>query len=144
MPRDRNIARAGRAEFFKTQNVTGPIFSNYDIGGYLIFNLYPEKVFVDNRPEAYPARFFQDEYIPMQEDEKIWNEELQKWNFNVIYFQRNDLTPWAQQFLITRVRDPLWAPVYVDNYTIIFLRRNEKNSAIIKNYELPQSMFSVK
>ena len=133
------------ADFFKMQHLAGPIFSNYDIGGYLIYHLYPEeKFFVDNRPEAYPASFFQNEYIPMQNDETVWNTELIKWNFNVIYFQRKDMTPWAQSFLITRIRDPLWAPVFVDNYTIIFLRRNEKNADIIKKYELPKSMFSVK
>ncbi len=133
------------ADFFKAERIKGPIFSNYDIGGYLIFNLYPEeKVFVDNRPEAYPASFFQNEYIPMQDNETVWNTELEKWNFNVIYFYRNDLTPWAQKFLVTRVSDPLWAPVFVDDYTLIFLRRNEKNIDIIKKYELPQSMFSVK
>lgn len=133
------------ADFFKTQHIIGPIFSNYDIGGYLIFHLYPqEKVFIDNRPEAYPASFFQDEYIPMQNDEIIWDKELARWNFNAIYFARYDLTPWAQQFLITRITDPLWAPVFVDNYTIIFLRRNEKNTDIIKKYELPKDMFSTK
>ncbi len=131
------------ALFFKEKNIKGPIFSNYDIGGYLIFHLYPqEKVFVDNRPEAYPASFLQNEYIPMQDDNAVWNTELQKWNFNVIYFQRRDMTPWAQKFLIARVKDPAWAPVFVDDYTIIFLRRaNKENADIIKNYELPANMF---
>lgn len=133
------------AEFFEKENLHGPIFSNYDIGGYLIFHLYGrEKVFVDNRPEAYPASFLQNEYIPMQENEALWGEELKKWNFNTIYFQRKDMTPWAQKFLVIRITDPLWAPVFVDDYNIIFLRRNEKNDAIIKKYELPKSMFSIK
>ncbi len=132
------------ADFFKTQHLAGPIFSNYDIGGYLIFHLYPqEKVFVDNRPETYPKSFFQDEYIPMQNDKTVWEKEMVKWNFNVIYFYRHDLTPWAQQFLITRISDPLWTPVFVDDYAIIFLKRNQKNADLIKKYELPQGLFSV-
>ena len=132
------------AEFFKTQNIKGPIFSNYDIGGYLIFHLYPEeKVFVDNRPEAYEAGFLQNEYIPMQNDTSVWEKEMHKWNFNVIYFDRNDMTSWAQKFLVTRISDPLWAPLYVDSYTIIFLKRNSQNNEIIKKYELPKNMFSV-
>src|SRR3989344_4651903 len=133
------------AEFVKTLKISGPIFSNYDIGGYIIFHMYPqEKVFVDNRPETYPAKFFLEEYIPMQESESVWNKEVEKWNFNTIWFYRNDLTPWAQKFLITRIADPLWAPVFVDNYSIIFLRRVEKNAKVIEQYELPKSMFSVK
>lgn len=132
------------AEFFKQEKLQGPIFSNYDIGGYLIFHLYPEeKVFVDNRPEGYPVEFFKDEYVPMQEDSSVWDSELEKWNFNSIYFYRHDLTPWAQEFMISRISDPAWAPVFVDGYTIIFLRRNEQNAELIKKYELPKSLFTV-
>ncbi len=132
-------------EFWKKENLEGPIFSNYDIGGYLIFHLHDkEKVFVDNRPEAYPKSFLQNEYIPMQENDTVWKQEMQKWNFNAIYFYRHDMTPWAQKFLVTRISDPLWAPVFVDDYTIIFLERNSKNNAIIEKYELPKSMFSIK
>ena len=131
--------------FYKTQDITGPIFSNYDIGSYLIFHLdEKEKVFIDNRPEAYPVSFLQNEYIPMQNDDTVWDKEQNKWQFNVIYFYRLDMTPWAQEFLIKRISDPLWAPVFVDDYTIIFLNRNEKNASIIKQYELPKSMFSIK
>jgi len=132
------------ADFVKTLNLSGPIFSNYDIGGYLIFHMYPkEKVFVDNRPEAYPVSFFKEVYIPMQESESVWKKELDRWNFNMIWFYRNDLTPWAQQFLISKISDSEWAPIFVDNYTIIFLRRNQKNAKIIKQYELPKDIFMV-
>src|SRR3990167_3475654 len=45
--------------FVKDNGIEGPMFNNFDIGGYLIGNLYPdEKVFVDNRPEAYSVKFF--------------------------------------------------------------------------------------
>jgi hypothetical protein len=130
-------------DFIKQNEIHGPIFNNYDIGGMMIFALWPqEKVFVDNRPETYPASFFSDIYIPMQQKTSVWQSELQKENFNVIYFQRLDMTPWAQQFLVTRVSDPAWAPVYVDARTIIFLRRNTQNAETIKKFELPKSMFN--
>jgi hypothetical protein len=132
-------------DFIKQNNLRGPIFNNYDLGGMMIFDLWPnEKVFVDNRPETYPASFFSNIYIPMQENPNVWQAELQKENFNMIYFQRLDYTPWAQKFLLARVSDPDWAPVYVDDRTIIFLRRNSQNSTLIKKFELPKSMFSTK
>jgi hypothetical protein len=110
----------------------------------MILGLYPkEKVFVDNRPEAYPKEFFENTYIPMQEKEEKWQEELKKNKFNAIYFYRLDYTPWAQTFLISRVKDPAWAPVFVDNKTILFLYRNEINSNIIKKYEIPKEVFNV-
>jgi hypothetical protein len=133
------------AEFFKSAGIEGPIASNYDIGGYLIYHLAPEqKVFVDNRQEAFPPEFFKQTYVPMQEDEAIWKKVDSQYGFNAIYFHRHDLTPWGQNFLVQRVKDAQWAPVFVDDYVIILLRRNDKNQALIKQFELPQSMFSVR
>jgi hypothetical protein len=154
------------AEFFKNHNLTGPIFNNYDVGGYLIYELgqadkrglKPEdaggfdrsissnygRVFTDNRPEAYSLAHFQQEYIPAQEDDAKWQALMQKYQFNVIFFSRRDLTPWGQNFLVARVKDALWAPVFVDSYNIILLKRdNPANSEIIKKYELPKSMFGL-
>jgi len=132
------------ADFVKQVGIKGPFFSDYDIGGYFIFNMYPEKVFTDNRPEAYPVGFFQNEYIPMQENDAMWNQEETKWNFNAIWFYRLDMTPWAQEFLIARVEDPEWVPVFVDDYTIVFVRNVPANSSIIQKYALPHSMFGIK
>ncbi|MBI4087176.1 hypothetical protein HY416_04365 [Candidatus Kaiserbacteria bacterium] len=130
------------AEFFLAHDLKGPIFNNYDIGGYLIHYLYPhERVFVDNRPEAYPAEFFRNVYIPMQENETVWNEQDATHHFNTIFFSYHDYTPWAQQFLVARINDPDWAPVYADNFVIIFLKRNEQNTAIISEFEIPRERF---
>jgi hypothetical protein len=132
------------AEFFKKENLKGPIFNNYDIGSYLIFHLFPqEKVFVDNRPEAYPVNFFNEVYIPMQENHDVWLKQDKNYNFNVIFFSHRDLTPWAQNFLIERIQDPFWAPVFADQYVIIFLRRNEINKSIIEKYEIPKESFRI-
>jgi len=132
-------------EFIKNNGIHGPFFNNYDIGAFMIFGLFPkEKIFVDNRPEAYPKEFFENIYIPMQENEEIWKKEMLKNKFNAIFFDRLDYTPWAQKFLISRVRDPLWAPVYIDNQTIILLDRNQENEKIIKQYEIPKSVFGIK
>ncbi|MCC6932382.1 MAG: hypothetical protein IT292_03910 [Deltaproteobacteria bacterium] len=132
-------------EFFQNNDLQGPIFNNYDIGAMLIYGLYPlEKVFVDNRPEAYPQEFFNNDYIPYQEDEKRWKEAEEKYKFNVIFFYRRDNTPWGQQFLINRVYDKTWAPVFVDHATIILLKRNALNEALIQRFALPLTMFQVK
>lgn len=132
------------AEFFKEKNIKGPILNNYDIGGYLIYHLYPqEKVFVDNRPETYPVSFFKETYIPMQENESIWQEKNKEYNFNTIFFSHRDATPWAQNFLIERIDDPEWTPVFADQYAIIFLKRNEINQSIIEKYEIPRNRFRV-
>jgi hypothetical protein len=132
------------ADFFKQAGLKGPVFSNYDIGGYLIYHLADrEKVFVDNRQEAFPPDFFKNVYVPMQEDSNVWAKIDLQYGFNVIYFYRHDLTPWGQKFLVDRIEDPQWAPVFVDGYTIIFVKRNLQNQPIIDQFQLPRSMFGV-
>lgn len=138
---------ADSALFVTNNDIQGPFFSNYDIGGLIIFSLFTperkEKVFVDNRPEVYPESFFFDTYKPMQENKAVWEEKSNYYNFNAVWFYRLDATPWAQTFLINLISNPQWAPVYVDNFTIIFLKRNEQNADLISQYELPSHMFSV-
>lgn len=131
------------ADFFIKTGIKGPIFNNYDIGGYLIFYLEgKEKVFVDNRPEAYSVSFFDDVYVPMQEDEAKWKEYSEQYNINAIWYYRRDNTPWAQPFLIKRIEDwDNWSPVYVDDYTIILLKRTVDNEPWISQFEIPQSVF---
>lgn len=132
------------ARFIKEHSLTGPIFNNYDIGGYLIYYLYPqEEVFVDNRPEAYPTDFFAHDYIAPQENSEDWERLQQRYNFNLIAFNRHDLTPWGQSFLIARIQDPNWTPVFVDAQVIIFLRNTTENEVLTKQLALPKEMFSV-
>jgi hypothetical protein len=134
----------GSAQFFKNNNIKGPVLNNYDIGGYLIFHLFPgERVFVDNRPEAYTVSFFKDIYEPLQASEEKWKEMENRYHFNAIFFNLLDYTEHAQPFLIRRISDPEWAPVFVDDHTIILLKKNSQNEAIIHQYALPSSMFSI-
>jgi hypothetical protein len=108
------------AEFFKDQQLSGPIFNNYDVGSYLIFHLYPhEKVFVDNRPEAYATDFFQDKYIPMQQKNEIWQKLSNQYKFKTIFVRRNDQTPWFKQFINQRIKDNKWQLIYEDQFCLI-------------------------
>jgi hypothetical protein len=61
----------------------------------------------------------------------------------VIYFYRHDQTTWGQPFLIRRIDDPAWAPVFVDGYTIILAKRGGVNQGVIEKFELPRSIFGV-
>jgi hypothetical protein len=86
--------------------------------------------------------FFKKTYYPLHESEEAWKAIDAKYKFNAIYYFRHDNTEHGQPFLIRRtMRDPDWAPVYVDAWTIILLKRNEINKSIIDQHELPQSMF---
>jgi len=125
-------------DFLQTNNLKGPIFNNFDIGSYLIFRLYPhEKVFVDGRPEAYPSSFFQNTYIPMQQDPKLFAKADKKYRFNTIFFAHTDQTPWAKQFLREIVKNPTWQIAYLDD-TVIILTKNATLKSF--SYQIPSSL----
>ncbi|MFW5658464.1 MAG: hypothetical protein ACOCZ8_00650 [Bacteroidota bacterium] len=126
--------RAGR--FMRENKVPGPIFNN-DNGSYLIWMLYPEyKVFVDNRPEAYSVEFFKEIYKPMQADEAVWERQSRRYGIQSIVFYRHDMTEWGQAFLVNRAKDVVnWAPIYIDDFTIIFVRRTTENMPLIRQHE---------
>lgn len=131
--------------FMNQSGLRGPIFNNYDVGGYLIFGLFPkERVFVDNRPEAYTVPFLRNRYVAMQEDESVWAHFSAVYGFQSIVFDRRDLTPWAQPFLIRRLSDPEWVPVYVDHAILILVRKSAQNESIIRRFSLPRDMFQVR
>ncbi|MBN1268666.1 MAG: tetratricopeptide repeat protein [Kiritimatiellae bacterium] len=48
----------------KAEGLPGRVFSDYNVGSLVEYNLYPEPGYVDNRPEAFPAAFWQEEYLP--------------------------------------------------------------------------------
>jgi tetratricopeptide (TPR) repeat protein len=125
------------AEFFKTNNLKGPLFNDYDIGEYLIYNLYPqERVFTDGRPEAYTKDFWKNIFWNTLSSESNWQQSLQKYKFNCIFFEENDVHPWAMQFIANRVIDSTWSLVFADKYAIIFLRNTAENQKTISQYSI--------
>lgn len=132
------------AEFFKQNSIKGPIFNNYDIGGYLAYTLFPqERLFIDNRPEAYSENFLQNEFLAALNNESKWQELENKYKFNAIYFYRLDQIDGAQNFLYERVKDESWIPVYVDQFVLLFVKNSQENQSVIKTYELPKEMFGM-
>lgn len=120
------------ADFVKKNKIEGPMFNNFDIGGYLIWKLYPqEKVFVDNRPEAYSVKFFSEVYKPMQEDKEKWAEFSEQYGINFIFFGHTDATPWGQAFLKNIVKDPVWRMIYLNENAVIFLKDTKINSPLV-------------
>ncbi len=130
------------ATFVTTHHLAAPLFNDFNIGGYATWAAFPVlPPFTDNRPEAYSKSFFTDTYIPAQHDEAAWKTTDERYNFNVIWysFSNSDSLP----FILERIQDPAWAPVFADTYSIIFLKRNPQNEMLIKQYEIPKDKFSL-
>ncbi len=125
-------------EFYRTAGIRGPIFNNFDIGSYLIWKLPEEPVFIDGRPEAYPASFIQDVYIRMQEDATVWAEQSKKYGINAIFWSYYDMTPWSQVFVGRIAKDPEWVTVYHARGIMILVKNTPENALIIAQHRISQ------
>lgn len=102
-------------EFVKKNNFQGNIFNNFDIGGYFIFRFYPKyKVFIDNRPEAYPVDFIGDVYKKLQIEQPVQDKIFKKYKITTVFFNHNDQTQWAEIFIGRLLKDRNWHLVYLD------------------------------
>ncbi|MDD2753060.1 MAG: tetratricopeptide repeat protein [Candidatus Portnoybacteria bacterium] len=127
-------------DFLKQNRVSGPMFNNFDIGGFLIWKAWPDyKVFIDGRPEAYPADFFQSVYIPMQTGDAAWQKYADDtYGINFVFFAHTDATPWGQSFIRRMVQRSGWKMVYLDSAIVIWARDNQANKPLILKYALNQ------
>ncbi|MDD2823196.1 MAG: hypothetical protein PHQ59_03895 [Candidatus Daviesbacteria bacterium] len=113
-------------DFLLQNDLPQPIYNNFDIGSYIIYRAYPKyKVFVDGRPEAYPADFFTNIYIPSQSDYSYFKELDNKYKFQTVVFSITDQTPWGKSFLRSIIKDDSFATVYLDNFIIILIKRDQ-------------------
>ncbi len=110
-------------DFFRRNGLKGPLFNNFDIGSFLIWKLPEEPVFIDGRPEAYPADFIQGVYIPMQEDPQVWEEKSVQYGINTIFWNEQDITPWSRTFVARILKDSHWKLVYRSHGVIILVKR---------------------
>ncbi len=139
------VSESGRtaADFFLVEKLHGPVFNNFDLGSYLEYRLYPdEKMFVDGRPEAFPANFFQNLYIPMQMNQEDFDRVDALYGFNVIFFAHTDGTPWAEKFLSFIQNDARFVLVYLDPYAAIWVKKGVFPEVEQKFAVRPESLIS--
>ncbi|HEX7042145.1 MAG TPA: hypothetical protein VF189_02755 [Patescibacteria group bacterium] len=124
-------------DFVIKNNIPQPIFNTFGTGGYLLYRTYPKyKVFVDERPEAYPASFFKDTYFPMQKDYSVFKKEEKKYGFKSIIFNITSQGSEATNFLNSLNHDPQWKTVFLDEYLIIWVRKDMLDSLLLPSIDL--------
>lgn len=130
-------------DFLIENKIDGPIYNNFNIGGYLSYRIYPQLVYIDNRPEAFPKSFFKDIYVPMQNDPAIFDEEDQKYHFNVLVIRHWDGLATEDKLLSYFVNRSNFKIVYLDPYSVILLRQTTRNEAIISKHFITKEMINV-
>ena len=126
----------GSVNFLLQHNIPGPIYNDFNVGGYLSSRIHPQKVFVDNRPEAYPKNFFTDTYLPMQKNPKLFETLDKKYKFNTIVVSHYDGTNYKNPLLRYLVENSQFSMVYLDDYAMVLVRDTETNKRLIPKYKI--------
>jgi len=119
------------AEFIKycsLRGFKGPMFNDYDFGGYIIWRLYPlQKVFVDGRMVEYGKDFVEKTFYFWKPE--IWQELENKYNFTgaVVPNERY----YSCSYLDSR-KD--WVLVYWDDYALVYFKNIPQNKEFISKY----------
>ncbi|HTU40907.1 MAG TPA: hypothetical protein VMF10_04315, partial [Candidatus Aquilonibacter sp.] len=102
--------------FLQANAPTGPIFNNYDWGGYLVWKLYPSlRVFIDGRADVYGDQLLHD-FATTYEFKDDWQQTLELWHV------QNVLVP-PQSALATGLRNaPGWTVAFEDAEAVILTR----------------------
>lgn len=119
---------SGAADFLLAHHIAGPLFNTYELGGYLIWRLWPqEKVFVDGR--ALNETVYQDtQRIQFNADAsngKSGAELLRQYGIEVILMNGFEYTSGSPYLLPAALSDPHqteWKLVYRDAAALIFMR----------------------
>ncbi len=98
----------------ETQPASGPIFNQYDWGGYLIWRLYPQtKVFIDGRADLYGEPLLQ-QFAETYQLKRNWKGVLAEWGIATI------IVP-PDSALATGLRtSPDWTVSYEDSRAVVF------------------------
>jgi hypothetical protein len=124
-------------DFMLEKKLPQPLFNNFDIGSYIIYRTYPTyKVFIDGRPEAYPASFFRDTYIPMQESYTRFKQEDKINGFQTVIFSITDQNPRTINFLRNITHDKDWKIVFLDQFMIMLVKKDAAQELNLQSIDL--------
>lgn len=122
---------SGAARFLRDNRIPGPLFTTFSAGSYLISAYPQEKVFIDGRLEVHSAAHYE-RYLRMLQGGSVWQQADAQYRFNAAVMQYMD----AMELMLERMRDPGWAVVFIDDNSIVFLRRNAANQPVIEREEI--------
>jgi hypothetical protein len=116
---EENMLPVAAAELVRERDLEGPMYNNFDQGGYLIWALYPRVgVFVDGRVPAYPPEFLVEPSAHMKRDE--WGAYLDRWKIQFAVVARM----WAKrQNDEGGLFEALgWPLVHLDGTSLVYVR----------------------
>jgi hypothetical protein len=115
----------GAMTFIKDDQLDGAAFNSNNLGGYLIWNLYPMvRVFQDSRLQAYPASHF-DAILAAAESQPAWDTLVASVDWAVLSLPRPNRLSGAGRF-----PNSAWATVFWDEAVEVLVRRTGRHGPV--------------
>jgi hypothetical protein len=106
----------GAVDYLKTHHLEGNLFNQYDWGGYLINQLYPEyRVFIDGRTDVYGDALVA-QYAAIEGLQPGWQQALARYDIRLVLVSRDTILAAAL------VDDPSWRELYAGPTERLFAR----------------------
>jgi len=123
-------------DFVKEQGLTGIMYNDLRFGGFLMWELWPDRpVFQDGRIIPYPPGFLKEMHgktVPL--DSGIWKEYMEKYNVEYALVRRDFLG--QDQEIIAPLFERLgWPLVYLDGISAVYVRPGTTNHARTSKFE---------
>ncbi len=128
----------GGAEFIQAQNLPGEVLNTFNEGGYILWTLGPDRRdYIDGRGVPFGPAFAEHggELLSTPLDSPAWQKEADKYGINTIIFPLT-LDEISLDRLKSDCSSQQWRPVYLDEVSIVLLRRTAQNEALIKHFEV--------
>ena len=103
-------------QYLAAEHPSGPMFNSYNWGGYLMYALPDEKVFVDGRTDLYGDDFLTNDYLSTARGEPGWRETLDKYGIKLVVVEANS------GLARTLRGESDWTLDYKDDMAVVFTR----------------------
>ena len=128
------------AAFVERENLPGQIFSTGSEGAYMAWRLGPKyKNYIDGRAIPFGTEMMlRSGWLKASApDTPLWKQEVERYNINVLLipigrFGALQFFPVLKQFC----ESDIWRPVYLDEVSVVFLRRRPETEALIRRLQV--------
>lgn len=123
-------------DFIRREKLPARIFNSYNIGGYLVWELWPGyEDYIDGRAIPFGPKLFERQVDLMltDPDGPDWQQETDRYSINTILvpigrYDGLELFPSLPQFCNSKK----WAPIYLDETSVVFVRRTPETEDLIR------------
>jgi Tfp pilus assembly protein PilF len=127
-------------EFLQREELPANVFNGYSVGGFLTWRLFPAyRDYIDGRAIPFgPQLFFRAYDLSVEPpDSRAWQQEADARNINTIIVP---LARYAGMTLFPQLhsfcRSQSWRPVYLDEVSVVFVRRTPQTVPLIDRLQL--------